>query len=487
MKRVLIVVAVLLVTGEARSAPAATRLDGELSFWFGDDDALHAPDETLPASLAPGFGERARYTLALDELAPRAERRRRALILELAATPAASAAALAAEAAVRVSLEPDAESMRGALTLRDAGSYVSLAQGSEHRFELRLLPLAGDTLRLGFSEPLTWGGESGPLGDSPYAAARGPIPAAKLAYEDARWSAFLALKTATMNLPAPGEPPRERVQYGVLGGASLRLASHFELALHAGYVEHGALTQPDVRGQPLRTAGASARFSVTHGQSAPAVPGLFPAPRAEARASLHCGLSLEGVLLLQRLKDADHAGAVRWSPAWGTALLAALGFDGFEMVSGVVIRDLMFVVRQGPGWALPETRPAKVQASVERRVLFAARYAAGAFEFGADLALEQPAALFFGAARPAAGGTVALVSGPGRITILPRGAAPSPVLELRPSLGVRASELVGGAIWLQYVRDPNAIGSAPASGPELSVRRSQADFLGYGVGVRAAF
>ncbi|HEV8244625.1 MAG TPA: hypothetical protein VGP93_02525 [Polyangiaceae bacterium] len=481
----------------ASASPARTRLDGELGFWFGDDDVLHDAEQTLPTSPVPSFGERTNYTLALDELSDRASRRQRSLVLELGVLDAASAETASGAAVARFGVEPSGDPARPALGWFDAGSYLELSLQTRRRYRLRLFPLAGDALRLGFLEPLTWGGKAGPLGESPYSAASDPVPALSLSSEGPLISGFVAAKTALMNVPSASGPEREQVQYGLFAGAGLRPVRPFEFDLQAGLFEHGALPQPDVRGQRLYTAGVSARVLFLQRQEVPRVPGLFPAPgrpRAASEQELdpapHWALSLEAVLLEQRLKDADHARMVRWSPAWGMGLLATLGWRRFQVISGLLIRDLMFVTRAGPGVSLPETTSSALRADAQKTLLLATRCEVGpGLDVGVDLALDQPAALLVppDASQPRLP-RVLLVQGPGRVRGLPPGASALPILELRPSLGLRASRLIDMVIWAQYRRDRNAIGYGRAPGsPEIVARRVPPDFLGFGLAARAHF
>ncbi len=153
------------------------------------------------------------------------------------------------------------------------------------------------------------------------------------------------------------------------------------------------MTQPDVRGQALVTAGASVRVVVRRGLLAPALAGVFPeAVEGVADGELGFALGVEGAWLEQRLKQAEFYRTVRFAPARGGAMLAAVGFGHVELVAGAMLRDAAFVARQGRARSSPESPPPNRPAQPEWSQVFEARFGFTSFLTAVlDFGLRRPA------------------------------------------------------------------------------------------------
>lgn len=474
------------VSSEAPFMPSARlpttkiELKGELSFWLGDDeDAL---DEKGVGSDAY-YGAEPRRRSLLDGLTPRANRRARQLVLGITAQQPTSFwnGSAAAHARLRFEQEPET----GRYALWDYGSRLELRQcaGGIER-ALSFFPINGDGLRAGWLEALAWGGEAGELGESPYAVAHGVVPAVVLRQRAPRYAAWLGVKGARFEVPNTAGLERERLELGALGGAELSPFDELELRVSGGALRHGAMTQPDVRGQPLVTFGASARVVAHVGLRAFELTGLFPAPIERAR-ELAWALGVEGAWLEQRMKLSDTSREVRFVSARGGAVFAAFALGRVELLALGMVRELGFVARQGPGVLGPEAPPRDQLERVEWTGALEGRLGLTRFLTGAlAVGVERPAFLVV----PGADGEVRalVVRGPRRIEVLPRGEAPAPELEARAVLSSELSAAMRVSLFVEYRRAENRLDfGRPSDDSRWQSRLGRSDSLGYGLAIRA--
>ena len=297
---------------------------------------------------------------------------------------------------------------------------------------------------------------------------------------------WFGVKAARLDVPNSEGGERESLEYGALGGAEYAPVPWLELGLHAGALRHGAMTQPDVRGEALVTAGASARAVLRLKLDAPELGGTFPEPVAGLpHGELGFALSLEAAWLEQRLKQADFYRTVRFSPARGGGALAAVAFSRVELVTGVLLRDARFVTRQGPGALLPEAAPEWRPQAVEWTFVSEGRFGVSSFLTAAlGLGLRRPA---FQVLPSASGGSSALLlKGPSRVELLTPGALPLPALEGRGVLSIELSATTTAAAFVEYRRDANRTEFERRPDDVRWVRAvASPHSLGYGVAVKS--
>lgn len=468
----------------ARSAEAETEveLQGELSFWLGDEDALGGSREGSGAY----FGAEPSSAFIFDELSPHESTRARRLTLDVSVE--SSARLWRGSTAVHARFGVEHEPASGRWLFRDQGSHLVLEQQSDAVVRtLCVFPIDGDGLRAGWLDALAWGGEAGAFGDSPYAPADGLVPALLLEQRASELRLWLGAKAARLEVSGTDGLERDRLQYGALGGVEFSPADWLELGLNAAALRHGAMTQPDVRGQALVTAGASGRVVLRKGLAAPELAGVFP-DRIEGVTDGELGFALgvEGAWLEQRLKQAEFYRTVRFAPARGGAMLAAAGFGHVELVAGVMLREAAFVTRQGPGTLLPEAPSPSRPAQVEWSQVFEGRFGLTSF---------LTAVLDFGLRRPAfqplptasgQGSSSLVVRGPRRVELLPGWAHPLPVLEARGAVSIELSATTRAALFVEYRRDGNRV-EFERRLDDIRWDRSPAHphSLGYGVALKA--
>jgi hypothetical protein len=443
----------LVLAAESSAAEPRVELDGELSFWLGDEDAFRETGEGSGAY----FGTEASSASMLDELSPHENARARRFTLGLSVRDPASLGDGSTTLRSRFGVEHEPRS--GELRFRDQGSHLELerSDGAITR-ALRVFPIDGDLLRAGWLEALAWGGEAGALGESPYDAANGLVPALMIEQRSPVLGFWLGVKAARLDVPGQDGLERESLEYGVLGGIELSPTAWLDLAMSGGALRHGAMTQPDVRGQALVTGGASLRVVMRKGLDAPELAGVFPDPVEKVPdGTFGFALGVEAAWLEQRLKQAGFYRTVRFTPARGGAALAAIGFDRVELVAGALVRDAAFMTRQGPG-ALSAEAPAPNQpVRAEWTYVFEGRFGFTSFLTGSlDLGLRRPA---FGLVPGSSGRSASafLVRGPRRVELLPAGASPLPVLEARGALSFELSATTRAALFVEYQRDGNRV------------------------------
>jgi hypothetical protein len=470
----------LLVT-TLGGAQTTVDLEGELAFWVGDRDVSRTDDDGTVF-----FGPSPEPLLALDELSPRENARARRLTLGVGTRQPLIAWNGDTTVRVRFGIEPEPGS--GRLRLRDQGSHLALEQrGGAKTRSFLLFPLDGDEVRAGWLDALAWGGEAGALGDSPYARADGLVPALVVSQRAPGLGYWVGVKAARLDVAQRDGFERESLEYGLLGGVTYAPVPSLELGLSGGALRHGAMTQPDVRGEALVTAGASARAVWRSRSSAPELGGVFP-NRVEGLpdGELGVALSLEVAWLRQRLKQAEFERLVRWVPARGGAALAAVAFGRVELVTGALVREAAFVTRQGPGALLPEASPRERPSELEWTLVLEGRFGLASFLTGSlDFGLRRPA---FELVPGAAGqGTSALViRGPNRVELLSPGAVPLPELEARGALSIELSRVTSAALFVEYRRDANQVDFERRSGDVRWVRAvTSPHSLGYGLAVRS--
>ncbi len=210
----------LLLAASSVEAETELELDGELSFWLGDDDALGGSKDH-PALY---FGAEPASPFLFDELSPHDNVRARRLTLGVSVE--SSALLWRGSTAGPRSLRRRARTREREVALSRSGSHLELEQQSDAVVRtLRFFPIDGDGLRAGWLDALAWGGEAGAFGDSPYASAGGLVPALLLEQRASNLRLWLGAKAARLRGPGADGLERESLEYRALGGVEFSPAA----------------------------------------------------------------------------------------------------------------------------------------------------------------------------------------------------------------------------------------------------------------------
>ena len=480
---------------------------------YGDDDALRSPDAGETPSPAAGIGDRAGYDPLLSGYRSRYTGRENRLELRVRGSAPGFVPRLQTSAGLALGIdtsllgEREGGARGGALRAEDIGSFVEvgwfLSRPSDVRGSdavspavgLRLYPIDGDFERVGWLEALGWGGASGPRRESPYEASRGAVRAARAWLDTSPLDVFAGFKTATFVEPVPNAPAIEETSYGFFAGVEARPTELVTLGVAGGYFEHGLL-EGTAHGARAVTAGGSAMAMLKRGMTEPRSPVSFlgqgddPFRSTADAPSGAFSLGVEFSALVQRLGDFDRPGRTTLSPARALALTGGARLGLFETSAAFVVRDAAFVMRNAPGVFPSHTVPRAAQHDAERTALLSNGIVfSEVVRLDVALGLRFPAAVMTGAldrfGQPT--GATLVLNAPGDIELLPAGAVPVPVLDLRPSVEAHLSRLLSAVLWVQYRRDYNR--ARLASGAAGATVRGFTDpnRLGYGAAARAAW
>jgi hypothetical protein len=479
---------------------------------YGDDDAFHSPDASETPSPAAGIGDRAGYDPLLSGYRSRYTGRENRLELCVRGSAPGLVPRLETSAGLALGIDTSSLGEReggirgGPLRAEDIGSFVEvrwfLSSPSERGSDvvtpsagLRLYPIDGDSERVGWLEALGWGGATGPRRESPYEASRGAVRAARAWLDLSPVEVFAGVKTATFAEPVPNAPAIEETSYGIFAGVEARPIDLVTLGVAGGYFEHGLL-EGAVRGARAVTAGGSAMASLAREMKEPRSPVSFlgqgddPFRSSDDAPSGSFSLGVELSALVQRLDDFDRPGQTTLSPARALALSGGARLGRFETSAAFIVRDAEFVMRNAPGVFPNQSVPHAAQRDAERTLLLTNGIVFSELvRVDVALGLRFPAALMTGAldrfGQPT--GATLVLRAPGDIALLPVGAVPVPVFDLRPSVEVRFSRLLSAVLWVQYRRDYNR--ARLAFGTAGATVRGFADpnRLGYGAAARAAW
>jgi hypothetical protein len=467
--------------------------DFRLRWLFGDDDVLHAPDATRPPSPASAIGDRAGYDPLLRELGGRfTGRENRAEFRALLSAPAfVPGLTTRAQLSLGADLETTADTRSDAPPFVDLGSYVEFEQrlSTASRLALRLYPLDGDEERVGELDALAFGGAVGARRDSPYQSATRAPRAARFRFQSAGVSAFLGLKTAPFVEALPVGVAVEETSYGVLAGVVSDIGAHVRLGVSGGYFEHGRLSLGELRGPRATTSGVAFRAAFGVGMREPprlaelgpeasALDAGFDAP-PEGLA-----LGAEWVELAMRRGRFERPDEVRLMPARGGALSGAIRVAWFELRAAALYRDAELVMRNAngvfPGLTLPLASATQPELSL---IVLPRIRPHPAVALGLGVAAQSPAAImsfaFDRLGQPTGGALV--IRRPSDLDLLPAGQGPVAVFEVRPSLAVRLSSVLGMSAWVSYRRDYNRVRSLTDFQGVAARGFADPNFFGYGV------
>jgi hypothetical protein len=506
--------ALVLPCAAAESVPDPKASEGvrvALVWIYGDDDALHSPDASETPSPAADIGDRAGYDPLLSGFSSRYTGRENRLELRVRGSAPGLLPELETSAGLALGIDMSSLGERedgargGPLRAEDIGSFVEVRWFFSRPGELcgtgatgpavglRVYPIDGDFERVGWLEALGWGGATGPRRESPYEASRGAVRAARAWLDISPLQVFAGFKTATFVEPVPNAPAIEETSYGLFAGVEARPLEVMTLGVAGGYFEHGLLEGAGRNARAV-TAGGSAMATLKRGMKGSRSPVSFlgqgddPFRSTEDAPSGSFSLGVEFSALVQRLGDFDRPGQTTLAPARALALMGSARLGLFETSAAFVVRDAEFVMRNAPGVFPNQTVPRRAQRDSERTALLTNGIVFSELvRVDVALGLRFPAAVMTGAldrfGQPT--GATLVLSAPGDIELLPVGAVPVPVFDLRPSLEVRLSRLLSAALWVQYRRDYNrarlAFGAAGGRG------FADPNRVGYGAAVRAAW
>jgi hypothetical protein len=492
----------------AEPVERSPRLRTSLIGLFGDDDVLHAPADTAPPSPGASAGDRPGFAPLGEGRASRYTGRENRSELELEGAAPGVFPAVSTRARLALGLDLATLGVRGApVVLEDTGSFVEATWTFGHArpdrpnsLTLRAFPLNGDRERVGDLDALGWGGAVGPDWESPYAAASGPVRAARLELGLGFALGHVGLKTAPFLEPTAAGPAVEETSYGYYGGVASRWSAPVGVALSFGHFERGRLPG-GVEAPRATTTGVSLSLHGGAGFSRPSAPeglGLERSPfdehaldgaKASNVAPRGVAFGVEAVHIVQRLGDFERPGAFALASGRGLAALAELRWDDLDLRALFTLREPELVMRNAPGVFPSLTLPQGMARQNEIGLFTSVALALGPLRPSVGAALLLPAAVMT-AGRDGLGqltGATLLLRGPGDVEMLPPLQAPTPVLEARPGLLLRLSALLETFAWLQYRRDFNRARLVASPSGALARGFSSPDRLGYGVALRATW
>jgi len=466
-------------------------MDTRLTWTFGDDDVLHPTGELIPLSPSFNIGDRSQYKLFFDSLNSRFAGRENLTHLVLYKKMPGFIKNLTTEAAVVLRFDLSALAANtGNLNqaLYDSGSYIRVFYkigGTERKPEgvsATFLPLDADRVRVGYLYDITWGGSASYINQSIFPSLQGSAPGAKLQYENKRFYAFGAFKTATIVQPQQvinpgGENDVETVNvgesnYGFLGGVGADITDHLHVDASGGYFQQGRFDLEDVRGLPVFTYGGAARVVVHHNMPVPqsvdlllyrndpnAPMTLFALPVYKPDQT-KWSVSLESDMLGQHLKNYDVEGKTKDELGYAFAAQAVVESGYLRASLTGIMRNLEFVVRNVPGFIPFQSMPADAQTDFEL-------FGAGAVDYyipqlhltpGVGGGVQLPATFKsdIDVTGLGASSRTIVVRSQGDESILPYGQGRRPIVQARASLRWDLSRILSAIAWVQVIYDNNA-------------------------------
>lgn len=334
-------------------------------------------------------------------------------------------------------------------------------------------------------------------------------------YSHERFSLFAGFKTAQIVqveetlTPGTGDVEVIRVgqtNFGVLGGGGVQIIDNLRLDLGGGYFQQGKFNLPDVAGERVFTAGASARI-VVHHEDYPAPDSvdfllyrndpnkpliIFKQSEYDADATTW-NLSVEATNLWQNLKDFEETGATRLQAARAVALQGNLKTGYLRLSLTGIYRDMAYVLRNVPSFVPFETLPEEAEVGDELFFAFAGDYHIESIKLtpGIGAGLQLPAT-FKTSSVDVSGNTIGrtvVVRNQGSLAILPVDRDSVPIFQARASVRWDISTILSAVLWAQYVRDNNGtfVERDPNEGTVALRTFISPDFFGFGTSMQARF
>ncbi len=221
-----------------------------------------------------------------------------------------------------------------------------------------LYPFSSEAVQLGFSQPIRWGRvlyvPTG-FGDLPPDAAS----AVRVDVRRSTWDAFVAVKGHELAYTLDGD---ERV-WMALGGGGISLPSGIRLDLAGVWGPSRAIPSLARDGMPGRHLQRGGTVQIAHASGGPIEPildvslygtdpGFFSAIAVPQQYSEEVSwrVALEGTQLWSDLADPERFGSLRTQRATAAALEAKLLWNRLRIHGIASLRDLAFILREGPGF-----------------------------------------------------------------------------------------------------------------------------------------
>ncbi|MCE9670502.1 hypothetical protein LY474_22110 [Myxococcus stipitatus] len=370
---------------------------------------------------------------------------------------------------------------RGAISFRDNGSALRLryhpaSWGANEELALSVFPLSSTRIHMGYAYPVSWGRQAF------VSPSDGGEPAVEARVSRARWSAFLALKSAvvdTVEDAATYEFSSSR-HYGVFAGASADVANQLRVEAKGMYAKRGtggfAGSGIPFEAYPtdVLLRGGSARVSWHWGeplgegvdlslhQGDPTFYERFFA-RVDATTGMAASVSLEGSLLAQELQDevVDDWRSRGEERSRAAALDARVRLGALRIDALAWYRTLSFLRLDVPGVLshAAATQPDFVapQAEVSGSLAVSYHFASLGLTPGLLARLTWPATYrgpVYAFGEPPQEHTFVFRT-PQTSSTLPLGDEREPVQSLKATLRWDAGSVVGVLAEVVYTRDPN--------------------------------
>lgn len=455
--------------------------DTRLTVTFGDDDLL-TDGEDSPASLLPGFGDRADYELPFDNLNTKDTGRESATHLVLYRKMPAFFEDVTVEAALVARLELYNFS---SVTIRDTGSYIRVHyapwEDEEEGLSVIAFPFDSDRVRLGYLYRLSVNGTD-QLPRTQWIGA----PGVKVQLTVGHGYYYLAFKAAPA-MSAPKEVGNEQgtkktvtvyeTQYGGLAGAGWDLfGDRLRLELGAGFFEMGDNPVKGLEEEPYFSFGGAFRavfhqameiqrsidmMLYTNDLNRP-----FWAFRPVRYVPGRLGylVSMEGVVLGQNLADPDRFGMTVIQPALALALQGRLQYGYLRLEVTGLYKDVAFLFNSTPGFIAATALPDQTQSAPQLMASATADYhfPAAHLTLALSAGFVRPAMLNQNLYASAGTGIPTSVSAHkivikdnGNTTILPPGKDVGVEVYTRIQARLDIAEMLYLLGWVQLIHDPN--------------------------------
>jgi hypothetical protein len=466
-------------------------MDTRLTWTVGDDDILHQTGALIPLSPSFSIADRPQYRMFFDSLNSRFAGRENLTHLVLYKKMPGFIKNLTTEAAVVLRFDLSALAANtGNLNqaLYDSGSYIKVfykTGGDDVKPEgvsAVFLPLDADRMRVGYLYDITWGGSASYINQSIFPSLVGSSPGAKIQYDNKRFYAYGAFKTATIVQPQQvinpgGENDVETVNvgetnFGFLGGFGVDITKNFRVDASGGYFQQGRFDLEDVRGLPVYSYGGAARIVVHDNMPVPqsvdlvlyrndpnSPMTLFALPNYKPDIT-KWSLSVEGDVMGQHLKNYDVEGKTKDEPGYAVAAQGVLETGYFRASLTGLVRNLEFVVRNVPGFIPFQSMPAQAKTDPELLIAAAADYHFPKAHLtpGIGGGVQMPSTFKSDIDVTGLGASTrtTVVRSQGDESILPFGQDRRPIIQARASLRWDLSNILSAVVWAQLIYDNNA-------------------------------
>ena len=460
-------------------------VDTRMVLSFGDDNLLAGPGETEEFSPRAGFGERGGDETFFDNLDSRDSGDETQAHLVLYRKDEGFSPCVLTEAALVLQWSYMADERTGStrFDLRDDGSYLKLTWfhqevgDDDYTLALTAFPFDTNRFRLGYTWDVTWGGNRG-IAAKPGQA----VPGARLTLTHGDVDAFLGLKTALVDDPAPrqdGTQPEQpavaesEVYYGVLGGFGLDLADTVRFDLGGGFFQRGENPMINAYGLEKWATGVSTRLVFYRNADVRSSSefGLYTNDPQDPRRWLsHPDVATEPSLtaqvevsyLTQALASPDKVGETVLQPGLAGNVIVRGATGALSGSLNLFVRSPSFILFDVPSFTPNMDFPEQSETSNDVFAALGAQYVFPDLHLSAGLiAGVQFPATFKGLSpgsvgvADAGGVRTVVIRDEGMVSILPEGEEPLPVAVGKLVLRQGLSESMAAVLEVVFVNDPN--------------------------------